>query len=153
MIDVDPLLVNVDVFCPPIPPTFTEAELRDVGLAVALPPELLPPVPDKATVCGLLVAVSETVSDADRVPVADGLNAMDTVQLAEAARLEPQVLLETTKSAGSAPVTETLPMVIAELVLLVSVADCAALVEPTFTDPKEREAGLMLTEPLDPPGA
>jgi hypothetical protein len=27
------------------------------------------------------------------------------------------------------------------------------LVEPVFIDPNEREEGLVLTEPLDPPGA
>jgi hypothetical protein len=153
VIAVDPLFVSVAVFCPPIPPTLTETQLREVGLTDALPPEVLPPVPDNATVCGLLPAVSETVSAADRVPATEGLNAMETLQEADAARLDPHVLLLMTKSPGLVPVTETLLMVIAEVVLLDSVADWAALVEPVFTDPNEREVGLMLTDPLDPPGA
>jgi hypothetical protein len=51
----------------------------------------LDPVPERETVCGLLLAVSVKVSVAVLVPASEGLNAMLTVQLAEAARLAAQV--------------------------------------------------------------
>jgi hypothetical protein len=50
LIEVDPLLVSVAAFCAPMPPTATDAQLNEVGLTEALPPELLPPVPESATV-------------------------------------------------------------------------------------------------------
>jgi hypothetical protein len=110
-------------------------------------------VPERATVCGLFVAVSETVSVAARDPLTLGLNETEIVQVAEAARLVPQDFPEMTKSPGFVPVTAMLLMVIDELVPLVNVAVCAALVEPTFTEPNENEVGLMVTDPLEPPGA
>jgi hypothetical protein len=93
------------------------------------------------------------VSVAERDPATDGLKATEIVQLDEAARLVPQVLLEMRKSAGSAPVIATLLMVRDELVLLVRVVVSEPVVVPTETEPNEREVGLMLTEPVDPPGA
>ena len=50
VIEVGPLLVRVAAFCAPMPPTVTEAQLSEVGLTEALPPELLLPVPESATV-------------------------------------------------------------------------------------------------------
>jgi hypothetical protein len=97
--------------------------------------------------------VSETVSVAARDPLTLGLNETAIVQVAEAARLDPQDLLDMTKSPGFAPVTATLWMVMEELVPLVNVAVCAALDDPTFTEPNEKEVGLIVTEPLEPPGA
>ena len=77
------------------------------------------------------------------------MKATETLQLADAPRLDPQVLLEITKSPGFVPVTATLLIVIEELVPLLRVAVCVELVEPTFTVPYERETGLMLTVPLE----
>jgi hypothetical protein len=99
-----------------------------------------------------LLAVSEAVSVAVRVPLALGLKESETLQLAEAARLLPHVLLEMTKSPEFVPVTETLLMVIAELVPLLSVAINVPLVAPTLKEPNEREVGLKLTDAV-PPGA
>lgn len=90
---------------------------------------------------------------AARDPLTLGLSVSEMVQLEDAARLDPQVLLEMTKSPGSAPVTAMLLRVIAELAPLLSVAVCAELDEPTFTDPKDSEVGLMVTDPLAPPDA
>lgn len=98
-----------------------------------------------------MVAESETVSVADRDPEVLGLNATEMLQLAEAPRLDPQLLLVIRKSPGSAPETEIPLIVIEEPVPLLNVAVCAPLVEPTLTDPKERELGPIVTEPLDPP--
>jgi hypothetical protein len=152
MDEVVPLLRVAD-WAALVDPTAVAGKPIAVGETVTLPPEVLPPVPDNATVCGLLVAESEIVRVAERVPVVVGLNSTDTPQLAEAARLEPQALAEMRKSPGFVPVSEMPLMVIEELVPLVSVEDWAALVEPTFTDPYERDVGLTVTLPLVPPGA
>jgi hypothetical protein len=68
------------------------------------------PVPIKLTVCGLFVAVSETVNVAVRLPGAVGLNFTLIVQVPFNATEPPHVLVSV-KSAGSAPVTEMLMMV------------------------------------------
>jgi len=153
VIDEVPLFLSTAVFCPPMPPTATDAQLNDVGLTDALPPDVLPPVPERATVCGLPLPVSETVSVAVRVALALGLKAIDTPQLADAARLDPHVLLAITKSPGFAPATETPLMLIVELLPFFNVVVWAPLVDLMLVDPKEREVGLMLTVPLLPPGA
>lgn len=65
-------------------------KVKVVGDAVTLP---VPPVPtpDTATCCGLFPALSVKLRVAVRVPEEVGLNRMVTVQLAEGARVEPQV--------------------------------------------------------------
>lgn len=82
-----------------------------------------------------------------------GLNSTEIPQLADAATVEPQALAKMRKSPGLVPESETLLTVIEELVPLVSVDDCTELVEPTFTEPNEREVGLTVALPLVPPGA
>ena len=67
---------------------------RVVGLALTVPPVVPVPVPDSATVCGLLLAVSLKFRVAVRVPVVVGEKTMVAVQLADAARVVPQVLLD-----------------------------------------------------------
>jgi hypothetical protein len=67
---------------------------RVVGLALTVPPVVPVPVPDSATVCGLLLAVSVKLRVAVRVPVVVGEKTMVAVQLADAARVVPQVLLD-----------------------------------------------------------
>ena len=52
--------------------------------------EFVIPVPDRAVVWGLPVALSVTVDVAFRVPVTVGVKVTLTVQLAPAAKLEPQ---------------------------------------------------------------
>jgi hypothetical protein len=153
VIEFDPLLVRVTAFCAPMPPTVTEAQLSEVGLTEALPPEPLLPVPESATVWGLFVASSEMLSVAARAPLTLGLKVREMVQLEDALRLDPQVLLEMVKSPGDVPVTAILLMVMTEPVPLLSVVVCAELDEPTSTDPKEREVGLTVTDPPVPPGA
>lgn len=51
------------------------------------------PEPVRAAFCGLLAALSVTVTLAARLPVAVGLNVTLTVQFALAATLEPHVLV------------------------------------------------------------
>jgi len=120
-IAVVPLFLSTAVFCPPMPPTVTDAQLNELGFTDALPPDVLPPVPERATVCGLPLPESETVNVAVRVPLALGLNDTETLQFADAARLDPHVLLEITKSPGLAPATEVPLIVIVELLPFFSV--------------------------------
>jgi hypothetical protein len=91
-----------------------------VGDAVTLP-EAAVPSPVRATCCGLLPALSVKFSVAVRVPVAVGLKMMFAVQLEEAPRVEPHVLLKTSKSVALVPVKPMLLMVIAVLPELVRV--------------------------------
>src|SRR5437588_11757188 len=51
------------------------------------------PLPDKATRCGLSAALSLTVNDPARAPVADGVKVTDTEQLAPAANVAGQPLV------------------------------------------------------------
>ena len=108
-------------------------KLRLVGEAVTEPD--VPPVPRPLTAicCGLLPALSVKFSVAVRVPVAVGLKTMFAVQLAEAARVEPQVLLKTAKSPASVPVNPMLLMLIVVLPELVRVATFCAPVLPIAT--------------------
>ena len=83
--------------------------LRATGCAVlGLPTEYLPekarlvgerltkevvPVPERLTVCGLPLALSEMLTEAVRLPLAAGVNFTLIVQLALAATELPQVLV------------------------------------------------------------
>src|SRR5579864_1820904 len=88
------------------------------------------PVPDRVTTCGLLLALSETLSVAVRVPVAVGAKEMLMVQDPPAATLDPQLLL-CLKSPGSAPPPKMLLMVSVVLCPLFKVTCCDGLVVPT----------------------
>ena len=94
------------------------------------------------------------LSDAARGPFFVGLNVIATTQFALLARVAPQVLLEITKSPGSAPVIAMLVMLNAVVGLkFVSVTGMGALFRPTFTLPKFRDVGVTLAVvpvPLSP---
>jgi len=108
-------------------------------------------VPESATACGLLLAVSVKVRLATRVPAASGLNTTLTEQLAETARLVPQVLLEIVKSAEFVPVTEMLLSEMEAPLSFFKEVDNAALLEPTFTAPNERADGVALAPDVPVP--
>ena len=74
-----------------------------------------------------MLALSITLADPVLDPLAVGLNTTLILQLASAARLDPQVVVETAKS----PVDEIEIPVSALAVLLVKVNVLAALVVPT----------------------
>ena len=78
-------------------------------------------VPVKGTVCGLLLAESVKTSVELRVPGTDGLNTIEAVQLAEAPRLVPHVLLEMLNSPAFPPVIAMELMVMEDEVPLCSV--------------------------------
>ena len=75
-------------------------------------------------------------SVAERAPVALGLNTTVTVQLADAARVAPQVLDEMLKSLVLAPVKPMLLIVIEFALPFFNVAVCGALEEPTADRPE-----------------
>jgi hypothetical protein len=115
-----------------------------------VPDELPPPLPESETVCGLFVAESVKLSVAVRAPVAVGLKMIDAAQFDEVARLVPHVLLAMEKSPAFVPVIATLLMATAAVVVLLKVADCDALLEPTTVLGNVRLAGFTLTAGLTP---
>jgi len=80
-----------------------------------------------------LLAESVKLSVAERVPAVVGLNMIFAVQLADAARLAPQVLLYTEKSAAFVPVIPILLMVIEAVPVFVKVTVFCPPVLPTET--------------------
>ena len=88
------------------------------------------PVPARLTDWGLPVALSVMASAAVRLPLADGVKVTLMVQLAPAARLDPQLLVWE-KSLAFEPKTAMLVMLNAALPELLKVTDRVVLVEPT----------------------
>jgi hypothetical protein len=90
------------------------------------------PVPVRKTACGLLLALSVTLSVAERAPAAVGLKTTLMVHVDLAAKLVVQLWAETAKSFVSLPVNVKLLMVRAVDRLFLRVTRRAALVVPTF---------------------
>jgi len=124
----DPVLVSVAGCAPLVLPTFVLVKVREAGATLA---EFVTPVPDRAAVWGLPVALSLTVKVAVLLPTAAGVNVTLIVQLAPAARLEPQVWV-CAKSPLSVPLIAMLLMLTEEAVPLLKVSACAALLMPTI---------------------
>jgi hypothetical protein len=101
------------------------------------------------------VVLSKTVRVADRAPEAAGLNVTVTRQVASGLIVPElgQVLdVLSLKSEALEPVMVMLLMFSAIVVLVsVNVEDCAALVEPTLTVPKESEEGNRVAVADEPP--
>jgi len=85
------------------------------------------PVPVRLEVCGLLLALSATFNVPVLVPVPVGANVTLILQLALAARVVVQVVVETLKS----PVVEITMLLSATLCLFARVNTFAVLVVPT----------------------
>jgi hypothetical protein len=98
---------------------------------------VLVPVPVRATVCGLPLALSVMLTAAVRLPVAEGVKVTLIVQLAPAATELPQVLVWA-KSLALAPVTARLVMFSVALPVLLTVTLRAVLVVGTGWLPKAR---------------
>src|SRR5947209_4698591 len=96
----------------------------DEGAAHAL---LLLPVPLSETVCGLPLAESVTVIAPVRVPVVEGVNVTEMLQLAPALNELGQAFV-----CAKSPLAAMPLIVSAAPPLLVNVTLCAALVVPTF---------------------
>jgi len=75
------------------------------------------PVPERLTVCGLPLALSVMLTEAVRLPLAEGLNVTLIVQLLPAATELPQVLVWA-KSLALVPVSARLVMLKAALPVL-----------------------------------
>jgi hypothetical protein len=99
------------------------------------------PTPLTATACGLPVALSVTRIELDVVTAVAGLKVTFRVQLALAARLEPQSFV----TANTLLALAMLVMVSAALPVLVRVTVLVALVVPTFWLAKVRVVGLSVT--------
>ena len=98
-------------------------------------------MPVSATLCGLPESgLSAIANVALRAPVAVGLKLTETVQLPNAARLAPQVVL-LRKSPGLLPLRLIELIVSVALRLLVTVTVLAALVVPFVTLPNARVDG------------
>lgn len=107
------------------------------------------PVPVSEAFCGLELEVSVKANVAVRVPVAIGLNAIVAVQVPDAARLVPQVLLEMLKSLPFVPEIPMLLMLIVLAPLLVSVTGFVPPLAPTATVPHARLDGPTVAPALD----
>lgn len=141
--------VSVAVFGPPALPTATLAQLIDEGETVAEVAVVEPPVPESATES--MAEPSLMVQVAERAPEAVGLKTRFAVQLADAARVEPQVVEEMAKSPALVPEMAE-PLSVTELdVLLVMVTGCALLVPPTLMLPKLKLDGEAVTAPAATP--
>ncbi len=137
---VAPVLPSVTVWPELALPKAVSGKERLAGATVTAD---APPVPDNATVCGLLLAALVSVSVAVRLPEAAGVKVTFTVQVERAARLEPQVLLARAKSPAFAPEMVTLLMAMAIGLALDKVTACGADVVPSAVATKARLAGAM----------
>jgi hypothetical protein len=79
-------------------------------------------VPESGTDCGLSPALSVMVSEAARIPLAEGVNNITIMHVPPAATEEPQVLFSV-KSAGLAPLKAIPVTVKAALPVLLKVTD------------------------------
>lgn len=144
-----PGLVRVAVFDPLVWPKGTVPQVMVGGETVSAIVEFAP-VPDNATESGVEELLLVMVQFAESAPDAVGLKVMLAVQLADAARVDPQLVAETTKSEASVPEMPALLSVTELEVLLVIVMVCALLAEPVATVPKLRLPGDAVTLPEDP---
>lgn len=109
---------------------------------------IVPPTPERETAWEPLDAESVKVRLAARAPEAVGLNATLTEQLPATDSVAPQVVPETTKSEGFAPVIPMLPMVRREVLPLENTTVCGAVALPNSTLLKAMLAGLGPTMPV-----
>lgn len=145
LMEIVPLLTFLSVTdcAAVVDPTLVDANDKLAGLTLAP----VVPVPDSATVCGLGAALSLKSRVAVRIPVVVGANTILAVQLAEAARLVPQVLEAIRKSPAFAPVITTLLMLTVVDPLLLSVTTFWPPLFPTGTYTQFRLVGEAETAP------
>ena len=109
-------MVTVTVIAALVVPTVSLPKLTGEGDIV-----ISVPLPLKAIVCGLMQALSATVSPAERDPIAAGVNVSLIMHFAPAARVAAQELLKMANSLASVPVTEKLVRFIETVPALVRV--------------------------------
>ena len=98
----------------------------------------------RAMSCGVPVALSAMERFAVRAPAAAGLNSTETVQVAAAANVAPQVVADLTKELAPVPVMVSEVKVTAPVPVFLMVTTWAAVVEPTVVEAKVSEVGLSL---------
>ena len=99
--------------------------MRTEGLTVRAPDVDATPKPESGMFCGLLPAVSTSVRVPVRFPANSGTKRIVTLQLADAARVEPHVFAEIMKSPGLLPPTLMLLKITAVCPLFVTVTALA----------------------------
>ena len=88
-----PVFFRVEVRAAAVVPTEVLAKESDVGERLTAGAGGAAPVPERATVCGEPVALSATLTEAVRLPVAVGLKVTVMVQVALTASVTPQLLV------------------------------------------------------------
>jgi len=131
-----PVFLIVTVCAAAVEPTASLPNATEVGVAVRVAVAAAVPVPDRATVKVPLVALLDTVSEPDALPVPVGVKVTLAVQEAPAARELPQVLVSAN---GDPAVIEEIAAAAVPVLEIVTV--CAALVDPTVSLPKDSEVG------------
>lgn len=121
------------------------------GEAVVEPVEDVP-VPARLAVSAVALLLSVMLQEAVSLDTRVGVKAIETMQVAEAGRVEPQVVADVkAKSLALAPVIDDALRVTVPVVELVMVMDCEALVDPSLTLPKLRAPGAAVTLPVPSP--
>jgi hypothetical protein len=129
---VVPSLCNVTVWTALGEPT--SSALKDSACGATVNVLIFPVVvPESDTLCDGLNPEWLMVKVASRVPAACGVKIIATVQLEEAARLSPQVLLAIAKSPAFAPEIPMLVIAICEVPTLLTVTTFGVPVEPKAT--------------------
>ena len=131
--------VSVNTFAGLDTPTVSFGNFAETGVSLAC----TPPVPERATVCGLLGELSVRVRVPVRVPSAVGVKVTMILQLFPVARVPPQgfVLGARAKS----PFVVMLLMLSVTVPVLVRVTALAAPVAPTTTVPHVSDDGVTVT--------
>jgi hypothetical protein len=143
VIPVAEVLTTVTVCAALLPPTGMDAKLSAADDSETVRGKAAP-VPESETDSGELLAEFVSCSVAERAPVAPGVNATDTEQLAALVKVAAQVLAAMEKSVALEPASVKVPKVTSpEITLRVRV--CEAAVVPTIEDPKLRAAGATVS--------
>jgi hypothetical protein len=144
-------LVSVTDIWPPALPTATLPHVTDVGDTVTVPAEAAVPVPESEAVSAAELLLLVMLNVALSAPVTLGVKTIAAVQLADAAKLDPQVVDEIEKLLALVPVIETELSATELEVVFETVMVCDALLDPSLTLPKDRLGGPMVTEPMPVP--
>lgn len=131
--DTVPRLSSVNVFAALDVPTAVFGKFADAGVSLAA----TPPVPERATVCGLPGALSVIVKVPVRVPEAVGVKVTSILQFFPAASVLPQGFVLAVKA--KSPLVAMLLMFSVALPELVRTTDFVVPVEPTATVPQVSE--------------
>ena len=136
-----PVFVRVICWAALLEPMSSVPKVRLIGLNLTAGAK---PVPESGTLCGLLAALSVTVTLADRAPVVVGLKTTLMVQFAPASTCKPQLLV-CLKSVASGRVIVIVLIFSVALPVLVKVTGSGLLEVPTTVLGKERLVGEKFT--------